>query len=137
MICSTLARTPGQASTTTVAERAGTASPLSGLDNGLGAMLPATSTTSAAPANGRRPRVAGEDRPQGGGHSAESKLALAIVVVLGGLLAWALFQGIFHLMLHIFEYVVVAIVAGWAGYKAGHYRGRRAGEREGRSKRRR
>ena len=131
MICSTLASTPGQGSTTKVAERAGSASPLSGLDNGLGGMLP------AAQANGRLPQVADQGGSRRSGHSAESKLALAIVVVLGGLLAWALFQGIFYLMLHIFEYVVVAIVAGWVGYKAGHYQGRRSGEREGRRKRRR
>ena len=130
LICSTLARTPGEGRrATTVGERAGTANGLGGLDDGLASRpLPAATASQS--------KGAGEDHPsKSGGLSPGSKLALAIVVVLGGLLAWSLFQGIFSLMLHIFEYLVVAIVAGWAGYKAGHHRGRHEAGREGRRKR--
>jgi hypothetical protein len=130
LICSTLARTSGEGRrATTVAERAGTATGLGSLDGGLAS--PPLPVAMASQSKG-----AGEDHPgKSGGLSPGSKLALAIVVVLGGLLAWSLFQGIFSLMLHIFEFLVVAIVAGWAGYKAGHHRGRRESGREGRRKR--
>lgn len=128
LICSTLARSGGQpASTTAVADRAAAPNQASNLTNGLGRPLPEPRASQPLGASdGRSGRA--------GGLGAGSKLAIAIVVVLGGLLAWSLFQGIFSLMLHIFEYVVVAIIAGWAGYKAGHYRARHEA-RDGRRKR--
>ncbi len=48
----------------------------------------------------------------------------ALLVVVVGLLAWGLVQGVLGLALHIAEYVAVALLSGWVGYRAGHWRAR-------------
>ncbi|MDA8303035.1 MAG: hypothetical protein M0005_16185 [Actinomycetota bacterium] len=120
LICSTLARTAGGAgNTTTVADKPGSSLELEGLNGG-------PARTLARPKAGQ-PKGAGEEKLRGRG-STKSKLAVAVVVIVAGILAWGLFQGIFDLALRIAEYVVLAVAAGWVGYKVGHHQGRRETE---------
>ena len=51
-------------------------------------------------------------------------LLMALLVIVVGLLAWGLVQGVLGLALHIAEYVAVAVLSGWAGYRAGHWHAR-------------
>jgi|GEM_PF-6745933 len=53
------------------------------------------------------------------------RLVTALLVIVVGLLAWGLFQGVLGLALRVAEYVAVALLSGWVGYRAGHWRGRR------------
>ena len=119
LICSTLARTPGNA--TAVADKPGSSVQLDGLNGGPVRALPGPKLGQA--------KAAADEKPHGRG-SAKSKLAVAVVVIVAGILAWGLFQGIFDLALRIAEYVVLAVAAGWVGYKAGHYQARREAERD-------
>lgn len=126
LICSTLARAAAAGPTTTVADKPSSDKPSASVD--LGALnaiparpIPRAQTSQATRTGGQEPRARG---------SAKSKLAVAIVVVVAGILAWGLFQGIFDLALRIAEYVVLAVAAGWVGYKLGHYQGRRETEHQ-------
>lgn len=47
-----------------------------------------------------------------------------VLVVVVGLLAFALVQGVLGLAIRVAEYVAVALLAGWVGYRVGHWRGR-------------
>jgi Flp pilus assembly protein TadB len=119
LICSTLARSGSHASATQVAEKPAPARELAG--NG-----PTPSALQGYPAPSAKPSSPGEaEKPRRGRHH----LVTVVLVVVVGVLAFALFQGVLGLALRVAEYVAVALLAGWVGYRFGHWRGRRESRR--------
>lgn len=119
LICSTLSGSSSQgASKTQVAERPAPASAL-----GNGAASPAAITKPATkPARRTKAVPAGEDsKPASKGNH---HIVTVVLVVVVGLLAFALVQGVLGLAIRVAEYVAVALLAGWVGYRVGHWRGR-------------
>lgn len=116
LICSTLARSQGA---TQVAEKQPNPH---GTPDGVAAAL------SPLPTEGIK--VAGNGGAQLSRRHARHYVVTALLVVVVGLLAWGLFQGVLSLALHIAEYVAVGLLSGWLGYRAGHWRARH--ERKGR-----
>jgi len=119
LICSTLARSSSQGagSRTQVAEKLAPPS----LTNGAGTrQLPVPTTSGRQSA--KTPKGDGPEKRGGPGRT----VAVGVVVILAGLIAWALFRGVVDLALRLAEFIVLAVVAGWVGYKIGHWQGERS-----------